>query len=92
MAAETNVALLKWLITKLTPDLGLQSGLRVPEGIQARVIADGQTFYVNTTGRTIEIPLEGKGFGVLSEKEYDNVLTLGHYDAELICGNNMERQ
>ena len=92
VAAETNVALLKWLITKLAPDLGLQSGLHVPEGIQARKIADGQTFYVNATGWTIEIPLEEKGFGVLSEKEYDNVLTLGHYDAELICGNNMERQ
>lgn len=85
VAAETNAELLKWLIKKLTPVLGLKCGPNVPEGIQAREIAKGQTFYVNTTSRTIGIPLERKGFGVLSEKEYGNVLTLDPCGAELIC-------
>lgn len=85
VAAETNAELLKWLIKKLTPVLGLKCGPNVPEGIQAREIAKGQTFYVNTTSRTIGVPLERKGFGVLSEKEYGNMFALNPYDAELIC-------
>lgn len=85
VAAETNTVLLKWLIKKLTPVLGLKCGPNVPEGIQAREIAKGQTFYVNTTSRTIGVPQERKGFGVLSEKEYGNMFALNPYDAELIC-------
>ena len=84
MAAETNAEFLKWLLRKLTPELGLNGGLSVPEGIQAREIAKGQKFYVNTTAQTIEIPLGKPGFGVLSEKEYADKLILKPYDAELI--------
>lgn len=85
VAAETNAELLKWLIERLTPSIGLKRGLTVPEGIQAREIAAGQKFYVNTTRYTVEVPLERPGKGILSEKEYQEILTLSPYDAELIC-------
>lgn len=85
VAAETNAELLKWLIESITPSMELKPGLKVPEGIQAREIAVGQTFYVNTTNRTIDISLSASGKGVLSEKSYEAVLTLKPYDAELIC-------
>ncbi len=84
MAAETDAEFLKWLLRKLTPELGLYGGLSVPEGIQAREIAKGQKFYVNTTAQTIKISLGKPGFGVLSEKEYADKLILKPYDAELI--------
>lgn len=84
VAAETNGELLKWLIERLTPSVGLKEGLRVPQGIQAREIAEGQIFYVNTTRRETVVPLHRPGYGVLSEKAYGNTLTLRPYDAELI--------
>lgn len=84
VAAETNAELLKWLINKIAPSIGLKTGLLVPEGVQAREIAEGQTFYVNTTNHAIEVPLEKSGKGVLLEKDYAGVLTLSPYDVELI--------
>lgn len=85
VAAETNAEFLKWLIQRLTPSIGLKPGLSVPPGIQAREIADGQRFYVNTTGEAVLIPLERPGKGAISERNYEESLILNSYDAELIC-------
>lgn len=84
MAAETNSNLLKWLIKKITPAVGLKEGLKVPSGVQAREIAAGQRFYVNTSRYPVEIPLEWRGKGILSGAVYENTFTLKPYDAELI--------
>ena len=84
VAAESNTTLLKWLVSKLIPLLGLKRGIAVPEGIQAREIASGQRFYVNVTNKPIAVPLEKPGRGVLTEKEYGETLMLHPYDAELI--------
>jgi Beta-galactosidase len=53
VAAETNTVFLKWLLNRLLPVVGIKGGMDVPEGIQARQIADGQRFYVNTTNKSI---------------------------------------
>lgn len=84
VAAESNTVLLEWLVKKLIPELGLKEGMQVPEGIQAREIAEGQKFYVNTTNRAVTVPLEKPGRGVLTEKEYEKQFTLRPYDAELL--------
>lgn len=84
IAAETNAVILKWLIRKLTPVLGLNEGMKVPEGIQAREIAEGQKFYVNTTNRRISVSIEKPGRGGISENEYEDELILEPYDAELL--------
>lgn len=85
VAAETNKTLLKWLIQRISSSVGLKEGMKVPEGIQAREIAPGQRFFVNTTGRAADVPLEKPGRGVLSGENYETVLRLKPYDAELIC-------
>lgn len=84
IAAESNTTLLKWLVNRLIPMLGLKRGLVVPDGIQAREIASGQRFYVNVTNKQVVIPLEKPGRGVLTEKEYRGNFVLRPYDAELI--------
>lgn len=84
VAAETNTVFLKWLLNRLLPVVGIQRGMDVPEGIQARQIAEDQRFYVNTTNKSIAVPLEKPGKGVLIGKEYKDVLVLRPYDAELL--------
>ncbi len=84
IASETNAVILKWLIEQLTPSLGLKEGMRVPAGVQAREIAEGQRFYVNTTNKTISIPIEHPGRGVISGEDVNKELLLSPYDAELL--------
>lgn len=86
-AVETNAELLTWLIEKITDRFGLKRGIKAPEGIQARKLADRQFFYVNTTDKEKQIYLEAAGTGVLSEKRYEEILTLKPYDAELIIAD-----
>lgn len=86
VAAETNKDLLEWLIKEIAPSIGLREGLKVPEGIQAREIAQGQRFYVNTTRNAVLVPLEKPGEGVLSGQQYQDALLLEPYDAELVLG------
>lgn len=84
VAAETNAALLQWLIERITPELGLQTGLAVPAGVQARQIAPGQTFYVNTTGAPLTLSLPQPGYAVLADCSCANTLTLPAYSGELV--------
>lgn len=84
IATETNAELLRWLIEELMPSLGLKQGPVVPEGIHAREIADGQTFYVNTTRCPIAIPLDKPGKAVLSGVDCEESVTVPPYHAELI--------
>ena len=83
LATETDVTLLKWLIGELEEELGLNRLKGLPEGVQARKIADGEYFYVNTTGKAAEISLPGSGTGVLTEKRYEGSMVLGPLEAEL---------
>lgn len=84
VAAESDKELFIWLLDQLTDELGLRKGLPVPEGIQARVIAGNQRFYVNTTNHDVVIPLEQGGHGVLKEIDCNEKLVLKAYDSELI--------
>lgn len=90
MAAETNALFLEWLVEKLAEELELTPALKVPDGIQARKIAEHQYFYVNTTNRRVEVPLEEAGRGVLCGKEYGEVLTLEGYESELVTGKEKQ--
>lgn len=84
LAAETNAELLKWMLEFLTASLGLRRGLSVPEGIQARQIAEGEYFYVNTTDKEVKIPMDVAGYGVLSGSRRQKELVLPAYGAELV--------
>lgn len=87
VAAETNAAFLEWLVERLAQDLELSPALKVPEGIQARKIAEHQYFYVNTTNRRVEVPLIEAGRGVLRGEDCGEVLSLGGYESELVTGS-----
>ena len=84
MAVETNAEVLLWLVEKLTDKLGLQRGIDVPQGIQARKIAENQYFYVNVTSQDIAVSLKESGRGILTENVYSDELLLKAYDGELI--------
>lgn len=84
VAAESNVALIRWLLDILTDELGLKRGMIVPRGIQTREIAENQYFYVNTCDQEIKIPINGKGRGVLRDMEYDHELILPARESELV--------
>lgn len=88
VAAETNHTMLSWLLKYLTGELGLEKGLEVPEGIQARRIAGNQYFYVNTTNQEIKIDLKAGGRGILSETDYSDTLILKAYEGDLIVSSN----
>ena len=91
MAAETDREMLGWLLECLTAELGLQKGLSVPEGIQARKIAENQYFYVNTTPGPVRVPLDRDGKGILSGKDCCEELLLEPYEGELlVTGKQME--
>lgn len=83
-ATELCPELLSWLVGKVSETLGLKPDVRVPQGIQARKIAENQYYFVNVTSEKITIPLEQPGRGVLSEKNFDTELELNGYDAELV--------
>jgi beta-galactosidase len=88
MAAETDREMLGWLLECLTVELGLEKGLSVPIGIQARKIAENQYFYVNTTPDPVRIQLESDGKGILSGKNYCEELLLEPYEGELLVTGN----
>lgn len=85
-AAEENGEMLSWLIDEISAELGITPPLEVPSGVAGREIAGGQYFYVNHTDREKAVDLPEGGKGVLSDREYNDVLTLAPYSAELIVG------
>lgn len=84
MATELCPELLSWLVDKVSEKLGLEPDILVPQGIQARKIAENQYYFVNVTSEKRIIPLQHSGRGVLSERSYDTELELDGYNAELI--------
>lgn len=84
MAAETNRELLSWFVDSLLEELQIQRPLKVPEGIQVRKLAEDEYFFVNTTNKEQIISLTVNGYGVLSEANYTDSITLKGYDVELI--------
>lgn len=90
MATESNRDLLGWLIDSLTEELGLKKGLEVPEGVQAREIADGQRFYVNMTKNEVIVPISEPGRGILTGRTFYDTLILKGYESELIVAQKQE--
>jgi len=87
IASEANAELFSWLIGRIAEETGLTPPPCVPAGVQARRIAPGQIFYVNTTNKPVAVPLEKPGHGVLTEADYSGEMILAPYDGELLlCG------
>lgn len=84
LAPESNAQLLGWMIEQLSLELDLTLPPLAPEGVQVRRIAQGQLFYVNTTNVPIKVHLPERGYGVLTDKHYEQDMELAPYDGELI--------
>lgn len=84
IASEANDTVFGWLISRIAEETGLTPPPSSPEGVQARRIAPGQVFYVNTTNKPVIIPLDKPGRGVLTETDYVGEMTLAPYDGELL--------
>lgn len=82
--SETNDIILGWLFDKISKEIGICPAPDVPDGIMVRKTADNQTFYLNITGREIEVWLPKAGYGVLREEQDIVTLKLKAYDGELI--------
>lgn len=83
-AAEADSSMLSWLIEEIADEAGLSETIDVPNGVQARKIADKQYFFVNYSNDPVLIKLPEGGKGVLSGREYGDELELPAYGAELI--------
>ena len=88
LAPEANAELFDWVIRQIADELQLIVPPAAPEGVQAREIAPGQVFYVNTTNAPVTVPLAWPGYGVLTEKQYDGQMVLAPYDGELVVREN----
>jgi beta-galactosidase len=86
IAAESNTKMLEWLTQKVMSVMGIDNGISAPDGICVRKISPNQFFYVNTTSKSVTVPLLTDGKGVLTGQEYKDEMTLAGYDGELIVG------
>jgi beta-galactosidase len=83
-ALDSDAVVFDALIPCIAEIIDLTPPLKVPKGVRARKIADGQYFYVNTLAVPVKIQLPENGTGVLTGKKYVGALNLAPFDAELI--------
>ncbi len=84
LATEANAQALSWIYDQLAKEGQTAAGICMPAGVVVRSLSEGENFYVNTTSDTIRIPLEKKGYGVLSERRWEKELVLDAFDGELL--------
>jgi beta-galactosidase len=71
------------LYRQLYASLGIEPGPKTPEGVYARVV-EGRVLYVNTTGETKDVTIDGTMSGVLSGKRWTGALRLAPLGADLL--------
>ena len=83
ISAETNAELFGWLYDEIAREEGLQQGIKTPEGLAVRKIADREWLMVNTTAEPREVVLPGRMYGVLRESWEEESCILAPFDGEL---------
>jgi len=83
VAATAQSPLMRALYRQLYASLGVAPGPKTPEGVLARAV-DGRVLYVNTTGETRVVPIEGAMKGVLSGRRWTQALRLEPLGVELL--------
>lgn len=93
VAAETDISILGALLERIGAEAGLSRPLQVPEGVEARMIREGEAFYVNTTDREMRVTLPfDEPFAVLKNSRTSREVTLAPYDAELFVPAGSEKR
>jgi beta-galactosidase len=71
------------LYRQLYASLGIEPGPKTTDGVYAREV-DGRVLYVNTTGETRDVTIEGAMHGVLSGKRWSGTLRLEPLGVDLL--------
>lgn len=72
------------LIDDLISELGIKKGQDVPSGVMARQIDEKHFLYLNVSGETKEIKMNGKSHSILFDKDFTGNITLAPYEPEFI--------
>jgi beta-galactosidase len=72
------------LIDELIDELGIKKGPDVPSGVMARQIDKNHFLYLNVSGESKEIKINGKSRSILFDKDYTGNITIAPYEPEFI--------
>lgn len=72
------------IVDDLIKELGIKKGPEVPEGIMARQIDTYHYLYLNVSGESKEIKMNGKSKSILFDKNYAGNFTIAPYEPEFI--------
>lgn len=84
VAIPANTECLTALLDSLYPSLGINKGPSTPPGVAARRLDNGDTLYVNTTGKPQSMAVPRLGSGLLSGQSLKSQLILDAYNVELV--------
>ena len=85
LASQSNADLFRWMLKRLSGQMGTAEVSKVPEGVVVRRMDARRVFYLNLTGRDVIIPMEHPGVGLLEASSHDTCLKLAPYGYEMIC-------
>lgn len=83
LATEPNPSAIGPVLEYLCNQAGVQRGPQTPEGVYARVV-DGRTLYVNTTEQEKRVMIDGRKHGIITNRDYNGVVSLGARQADLV--------
>jgi len=83
VATPAQPQIMRPLYRQLYASLGIAPGPKTPDGVYARVV-DGRVLYVNTTGESKEVAIDGALNGVLTGKRWSGVLRLDAFGVDLL--------
>lgn len=72
------------IFDELIEELGIQKGPDVPSGVMARQIDENHFLYMNVSGDTKEIKMNGKSKSILFDRDYNGNFTIAPYEPEFI--------
>jgi len=82
LPANGNV--LGGIVDDLINELGIKKGPDVPSGVMARQIDKTHFLYMNVSGESKEIKMNGKSRSILFDKDYSGNFTIAPYEPEFI--------
>jgi Beta-galactosidase len=79
-----NETVLNPLLDELIDKLNITKGPDVPKGVMARQIDEKHILYLNVSGQSQTIKLNRKSRSLLSDREYDSIITIPAYEPEFV--------
>jgi beta-galactosidase len=83
VATPAQPQIMRPLYRQLYASLGIAPGPKTPEGVYARVV-EGRALYVNTTGETRDVAIDGAMSGLLTGKRWSGTLRLEPLGVDLL--------